>query len=187
VIDARDRFRRRMRRWSLERLVFIDESGVNLSETRSHGWAPRGERVADDIPAHRETYSIIAALRGTGVFAPMLIAGAMNTDAMLAWVEGVLAPKLRQGDIVIWDNVRFHFAPEVLDAIKKVGARVEFLPPYSPDLNPIEEAWSKTKAFLRVAKARAFDVLIDALGAALRDISRSDCIGWFKHAGYAAI
>ena len=173
-----------MLRWAFPQLVFVDESGVNLSQTRSQARAPRGERVTDEIPGRRETYSVIAALRSTGVFAPMVLPGAMNTDSMIAWVEQVLAPKLRRGDIVIWDNVGFHNAPEVAKAVERRGARIEFLPPYCPELNPIEEGWSKMKSILRAAKARVAEALIQALDDALSAISRSDCRGWFKHAGY---
>jgi transposase len=173
-----------MLRWSSRHLVFIDESGVNLSQTRAEARAPRGERVVDHVPAHWESYSVIAALRCTGIVAPMVLRGAMNTDALRAWVQDVLAPQLRPGDIVVWDNVGFHTDPEVALALADRGARLEFLPPYSPDLNPIEEAWSKMKSILRVAKARAFDALVHALDSALGAISPADCVGWFKHAGY---
>jgi hypothetical protein len=105
VIAARERFGRRMLRWTCNPLAFVDESGVNLSQTRAQAWAPRGERVTDHIPGRRETYSVIAALRSTGIVAPMMPPGAMNTDALLAWVNQVLAPHLRRGDIVVWDNV----------------------------------------------------------------------------------
>jgi transposase len=185
VIAARERFGRRMLRWPFRRLVFVDESGVNLSQTCTHAWAPRGERIAEQIPGRRETYSIIAALRSTGIIAPMVIPGAMNTDALLTWIEEVLGPHLHRGDIVIWDNVGFHNAPEVAKAVRKRGARVEFTPPYSPELNPIEEAWSKMKSILRVAKARAAAALVVALDEALSAISPVDCTGWFRHAGYA--
>lgn len=186
MIAARQRFCRRMLRWPVSRLVFVDESGVNLSQTRAQAWGPRGERVTDHIPGRRETYSVVAALRTHGVVAPMVLPGAMNTDSMLAWVHQVLAPALRRGDIVVWDNVGFHNAPEVIAAVQSRGARVEFLPPYSPDLNPIEEAWSKVKSILRAAKARARDALIGALDDALSAVTQSDCDGWFRHAGYTA-
>ena len=96
-----------------------------------------------------------------------------------------MAPELQPGDIVIWDNLSIHKDPDVVAAIKATGARLEFLPPYSPELNPIEEAWSKVKTFLRVVKARTFDTLVDGLGEALRAVSPTDCLGWFEHAGYA--
>lgn len=185
MIAARSSFGRRMLRWAFSRLVFIDESGVNLAQTRAEGRAPRGERVVDYVPGGRwETYSIIAGLRSTGVIAPMMIPGAMNAASLLTWVEVVLAPTLRRGDIVVWDNLRIHSDAEVVRAIKAKGARLEFTPPYSPEFNPIEEAWSKMKAMLRTAKARTASDLLDSLGDALRAISPADCRGWFKHAGY---
>jgi transposase len=185
VIAARASFSRRMLRWAVRRLVFIDESGINLSQTRAEGRALRGERVVDYVPGSRwETYSVIAGLRSTGVIAPMMIPGAMNTASLLTWVEVVLAPKLQRGDIVVWDNLRIHSDPEVVHAIKARGARLEFTPPYSPEFNPIEEAWSKMKAILRAAKARTVGDLVEFLGDALRAISPADCRGWFRHAGY---
>lgn len=175
-----------MLRWGFRRLVFVDESGINLAQTPAYGRALRGDRVVDHVPGGRwETYSVIAALRSTGVVAPMMIRGAMNTAAMLFWVQNALAPELQPGDIVIWDNLSIHKDPDVVAAIKATGARLEFLPPYSPELNPIEEAWSKVKTFLRVVKARTFDTLVDGLGEALRAVSPTDCLGWFEHAGYA--
>jgi transposase len=188
VIASRLRFGRRMLRWPFRKLVFVDESGVNLSLTRSEGRAPRGERVVDHVPGSRwESYSVIAGLRSSGIIAPMMLRGAMNTEALLVWVRDVLAPDLRPGDIVIWDNLRIHTDPDVAAVIAKRRARLEFLPPYSPDLNPIEEAWSKMKSILRAAKARVADALVQALDDALTAVSPDDCRGWFKHAGYAAM
>lgn len=174
-----------MRRWPVDRLVFIDESGVNLALTRAQGWGPRGERVVDDVPAGRwETYSVIAALRDDGVVAPMVLRGAMDTESMRGWICEQLAPNLRRGDIVVLDNISIHQAPDIAEAIAHRGARLEFLPPYSPDLNPIEEAWAKMKATLRAAKARVLEALVWALDEALSGISSQDCRGWFQHAGY---
>jgi transposase len=175
-----------MRRWTPRQLVFVDESGINFALTPTRARAPRGERALDDVPGgHWETYSVVAALRSTGIVAPMMLSGAMNTASLLVWVQEVLAPSLNRGDIVVWDNLRIHKDPEVCTAITSRGARLEFLPPYSPELNPIEEAWSKMKSFLRLAKARTFDALLQALGEALETISPADSAGWFKHAGYA--
>ena len=172
--------------WAASKLVFIDESGINLALTRSEARAPRGERVVDYVPGRRwETFSVIAALRTDGIVAPMLLPGAMNTEALRAWVHQVLAPELRRGDIVIWDNLGIHDDPEVRQMIAACGARLEFLPPYSPDLNPIEQAWSKMKAVLRTAGARVSEALLQALDDALTSITSSDCHGWFRHSGYA--
>lgn len=186
MIAARESFSRRMLRWAFGRLIFVDESGINLAQTPAYARAPRGERAVDHVPGGRwQTYSVIAGLRSSGVIAPMMLPGAMNADSMLAWTRTVLAPELRPRDIVVWDNLSIHKDPDVAAAIKATGARLEFLPPYSPELNPIEEAWSKMKALLRVAKARSFEALLEDLGAALEAISPADCRGWFKHAGYA--
>lgn len=175
-----------MRRWPAKKLVFLDESGVNLALTRSQAWGPRGERVVDHVPTKRwETFTVVAALRSKGIIAPMLLAGAMNADAFHTWVREVLAPELRRGDIVVLDNLSIHDRPEVREAIARRGARLEFLPPYSPDLNPIEPAWSKMKSTLRAAKARVVEALVGALDDALTAITPADCTGWFQHCGYA--
>lgn len=175
-----------MLRWPAKKLVFVDESGVNLALTRTVAWGPRGERVVDDVPGGRwESYSVIAGLRDGGVIAPMVLRGAMDTAAMRVWVGDVLGPKLRPGDIVVWDNIGIHDDPEIAEALARRGARLEFLPPYSPDLNPIEHAWGKMKSILRAAKARAAGALVWALDEALSAITSKDCRGWFQHCGYA--
>lgn len=175
-----------MLHWRHSQLVFVDESGINLAMTPTRARAPRGERIVDRVPGGTwETYSVIAGLRCSGVVAPMMLPGAMNTEALLTWVHRVLVPTLLPGDIVIWDNLRIHKDPAVAAAITHAGARLEFLPPYSPEFNPIEEAWSKMKALVRVAKARTTDHLLAALGEALSAISAGDCLGWFLHAGYS--
>lgn len=171
--------------WHNSQLVFIDESGVNLSQTRAEGRAPRGERLVDSVPAGRwENYTVIAGLRENGIIAPMILPGAMNSDCLRTWVRKSLAPALKRGDIVVWDNLNIHNDVEIAKLIERRGARLEFLPPYSPDLNPIEKAWSKMKSVLRRLKARTREALIEALGVALRAISKQDSIGWFRHAGY---
>lgn len=185
MIEARKRFLRRMWWWHNRTLVFIDESGVNLSLTRAEGRAPRGERLIDAVPAGRwENYTVIAGLREDGIIAPMMLPGAMNSECLRIWVRESLAPALKPGDIVVWDNLNIHNDVEIAEMIERRGARLEFLPPYSPDLNPIEKAWSKMKSVLRKLKARTREALVDALGTALRAISKQDCIGWFRHAGY---
>lgn len=174
-----------MKHWDVKKLVFIDESGVNLSMTRTRARSPCGERVVDKVPGGRwESYSVIAALRQKGIVAPMLIPGAMNGQSLRTWVKKCLCPRLRRGDIVIWDNLGIHNDSQVLAAIEARGATLEFLPAYSPELNPIEMAWSKVKAGLRAAGARTLDTLLASLGNALRSVTRTDCRGWFSHAGY---
>lgn len=185
VVRARELFAQRRERWRKRRLWFVDESGVNLALTRTSGWAPRGERLVDHVPGRRwETFSIIAALSLDGVHAPLLLPGAMNTEAMRVWTRDFLAPLLRDGDIVIWDNLGIHGDFEVRLAIEAAGARLEFLPPYSPDLNPIELAWSKAKALLRKLGARTWRRLVNSVGEALHAITKADSAGWFRHCGY---
>jgi len=176
-----------MTAWCPEHLVFVDESGVNLSLTRAQARAPVGQRVVDHVPGARwETYSVIAALRADGIVAPMVVGGAINGDALRTWVEEVLGPELSPGDIVVWDNLAIHTSAEDAQLIEQRGARLQFLPKYSPDLNPIELAWSKAKALLRRIKARTGEALVHALGDALAAITPSDSSAWFRHAGYAA-
>jgi len=185
VVAARERFERRRRRWRRSRLWFVDESGVNLSLARQEAWAPRGKRIVDYVPGRRwETYSVIAALNLNGVHAPLLLPGAMNTDAMREWTRNHLAPLLKPGDIVIWDNLGIHQDAEVSMYIRASGARLEFLPAYSPDLNPSENAWSKAKARLRASAARTWDALVQSVGAALQAITPTDSLSWFCHCGY---
>jgi transposase len=185
VVAARERFEHRRRRWRRSRLWFVDESGVNLSLARQEAWAPRGERIVDYVPGRRwETFSLIAALNVEGVHAPLLLPGAMNTDSMREWTRNHLAPVLKPGDIVIWDNLGIHRDPEVSMYIRASGARLEFLPPYSPDLNPIENAWSKAKSRLRTRAARTWDALVQGVADALQSVTPNDALGWFCHCGY---
>lgn len=170
----------------IARLRFLDEFGANLGLTRLYGRAAPGERVVEGTPgisgAH---YTVVAALGGRGLKAPWVIAGAMNATAFEAYVEYCLAPTLRAGDIVVLDNLKAHKSERVVELIEARGAQLEFLPPYSPDLNPIELCWSKVKAALRAAKARTLDALLDAVADAFRSVSRQDIQAWFTHCGYA--
>lgn len=168
-----------------EDLVFLDESGCNLGMTPSHGYAPRGERVVDDAPKSRGTnVSILSAMDLEGPIGARTFKGAVNGPRFVKWVKTVLAPKLWEGAVVVMDNVRFHKVAGVAEALAKVGARALYLPPYSPDLNPIEMMWSKLKTALRKAKARTPDALRAAVRSALRKVHASDAAGWFIHAGY---
>jgi transposase len=163
----------------------VDETGVNLSLTRAEGWAPRGERLVDHVPGRRwESYSLIAALSSVGVHAPMLLPGAVDAAAFRVWVRDCLAPHLQRGDIVVWDNLAVHADAQAREHVEARGARVEFLPPYSPDFNPIEPSWSKVKSVLRGLAARTWDALVGSAGKALQAITSSDCEGWFGHCGY---
>lgn len=168
------------------RLKFIDEFGANLGLTRLCGRAAPGERVVEATPGYSGPhYTVVAALSHRGVQAPWVLDEAMDTAAFETYVQSVLAPTLRAGDIVLMDNLSAHKGERVRSLIEARGARVEYLPPYSPDLNPIEQCWSKVKTALRAAKARTVEALLAALSAAFRSVSRRDIQAWFAHCGYA--
>lgn len=169
-----------------DKLVFIDEMGMHLGLTRLYGRAAPGERVVEASAGYSSAhYTAVAALRARGVQAPFILEGSMDSLAFETYVAQVLAPVLGPGDIVILDNLSFHKHDPIRTLIQACGASVEFLPPYSPDFNPIENCWSKAKAFLRAAKARTYDELVNALADALRAVSGHDALAWFAHCGYA--
>ena len=153
--------------------------------TRRYGWAPRGQRVVDAVPhGHWKTTTFVAALRCDGVTAPGVFDGPIDGACFVAYVEQVLVPTLRRGDIVIMDNLRAHKVAGVEAAIKATGATLRFIPPYSPDLNPIELAFSKLKALLRAKAIRTVDALWNALGGLLDCFTPEECANYFRHDGY---
>jgi len=167
--------------------VFIDETGASTKMARRHGRAPRGQRLKSSVPhGHWKTTTFVGALRLTGMTAPMVLDGPMNGAWFLAYVEQVLAPALKPGDIVIMDNLPAHKGASVRAAIEAVGARLLLLPPYSPDLNPIENAFSKLKAMLRKAAARTVDQLWEAIAQIIQTYSPQECANYFAAAGYDA-
>jgi transposase len=167
--------------------VFLDESGAQTSMTRTRGRAPRGQRVVAKVPGgHWKIVTIIGAVRISGPFAAATIVGATDSDVFRTYVREVLTPHLRPGDVVVMDNLSPHKAAGVRDAIEAVGATLRYLPPYSPDFNPIENMWSKVKGKLRSAGARSVDALHDAIGQAIATVTRTDCRGFFRGCGYLA-
>jgi transposase len=155
--------------------------------TRLRGRAPCGERLVEHAPhGHWHTTTMISAIRLTGVAAPMVIDGAMNSLVFRGYVEWLLTPTLHAGDIVVMDNLSSHKAAGVREAIEAAGASLLYLPPYSPDLNPIEAMWSKVKQSLRGASARTSRTLFKAIGDALRSVTLDDCRGFFNGCGYIA-
>ncbi len=169
----------------LRRVKFIDESGINLALTRLYGRAPRGERALGSAPQnYGQNVTILGALSCTGLEAVMTVEGATDADVFRAYVREVLCPTLRQGDIVIADNLSAHKAAGVQEAIAAQGARLLYLPPYSPDLNPIERCWAKINTCLRAAKARPREALDAAVTRALATVTASDARAWFAHSGY---
>jgi len=167
------------------RLKFIDEMGAHLGMTRLYGRAAPGERVIEATPGYSGThYTIVATLGWNSVTAPWVLDGPMDTAAFETYLAQVLAPTLQVGDIVVLDNLSAHKAESIRQVVEARGARLEFLPPYSSDFNPIELCWSKVKTALRTAKARTLDALLKALMAALESVSLQDIHAWFAHCGY---
>ena len=194
---ARAEVRERRREWIDQRqprmrqqparLVFLDETAVTTKMTRLRGRSPRGKRLAADAPfGHWRTQTFIAGLRCTRLTAPWVLDGPMNREAFDRYVETQLAPTLEPGDVVVLDNLAAHKGPRAAEALKARGAWFLFLPPYSPDLNPIEMAFSKLKAHLRKAKARTFDALWRAVGDICALYDPDECWNYFKQAGYAS-
>ena len=166
--------------------MFIDESGANTKMTRLYGRSPIGKRLVCRVPhGHYQTTTMIAAVRLRGPQAPWLFDGAMDGELFLAWVEQGLGPCLEGGDVVIMDNLATHKVAGVRDVIEARGARLEYLPPYSPDFNPIEPMWSKVKQGLKSREPRNARQLDKATRAAFATVTPKDCEGFFLYAGYA--
>ena len=182
---ARREFRRSAASIAPWRLVFLDESGVRTDLTRTHARAPRGERATDAFPHGRwRTVTAIAAVTLDGPVAPFAFEGPTDSAAFRAYVEEVLAPELLPGDVVVMDNLNVHKSAGVAEAIRRRKAEPVFLPPYSPDLNPVELLWAKVKNFLRSAAARSTEAIYRALGDAFAAVTENDCLSWFVHCGY---
>ena len=167
------------------KLVFVDESGFHLAMTPAYARAPKGERAYGQIPRNRgENTSLLAALSLNGLQAPMTLQGSVDGLAFESYLEQVLAPTLTPGQIVVLDNHRIHKGRKVAELLAAHGCSLLFLPPYSPDLNPIEEALSKVKTVVKASQARARGALDSAIAAALKTITLQDILGWLGHSGY---
>ena len=184
---ARDR-----RRWHVwqrymdgERFVFLDETSATTNMTRRYGWGPKSDRLVDAAPwGHWKTTTFVAGLRASGVVAPWLIDGAMDGPAFRTYVEQVLVPDLRKGDVVVMDNLPAHKVAGIREAIRAAGAGVLYLPAYSPDLNPIEQLFAKLKALLRKLGARSKQALWDAFSILLDAFSPDECRNYLINSGY---
>jgi len=168
-----------------ERFVFIDETGAATNMIRRYGWARRSERLVVAAPhGHWRTTTFVAGLRSTGLVAPLVLDGPMTGPAFLAYVRQFLAPTLKSDDVVVMDNLAAHKVAGVEAAIRATGASVLYLPPYSPDLNPIEQAFSKLKALLRGAAARTKDALCTTIGQLINRFSPNECRNYLANSGY---
>ena len=172
----------------VHRLVFVDESGTHTSLARLYAWAPRGQRAQAQVPRnHGKNTTLVAALSWRGMQAPWTVEGAMDSAAFLVYIRQVLAPTLQPGQIVILDNLAVHKGAAIHAAIAAQGCELVYLPAYSPDFTPIEQAFSKLKALLRALAARTREALLDALAVALDAITPDDAHGWFRGAGYTSL
>jgi transposase len=186
VVEKRRAFIRRQPALDPAHLVFIDETWATTNMTRRRGRTARGLRLLAPVPhGHWKVTTLVAGLRCTGISAPCVFDGAINGARFRAYVEQVLAPTLRPGDIVLLDNLASHKIAGIREAIAAEGAELLYLPPYSPDLNPIEQAFAKCKAALRKAAERTRDALWQAIGRTLDRYSPAECRNFFNHAGYA--
>jgi transposase len=171
-----------------ERLVFVDEMGVHTSLAPLYGYAPKGERLRISVPRNRgRNTTLISSMTSEGMGPSMAVEGATTAGVFETYLEHFLAPELLPGQVVVMDNLGAHKPKWVRDLIEKRGCEVLYLPPYSPDLNPIEEAFSKIKELLRRVEARTREALVEAMGEALTAISRKDVRGFFEHAGYRSL
>lgn len=187
MAEARERWKAGQASLDPTRLVFVDETGTNTKMVRLYGRAPKGRRVIGSQPwGHWKTTTFVAGLRIGEISAPFVLDGPMNREAFEAYVEHFLGPTLSEGDIVVLDNLPAHKGDKVRELIEARGAVRLLLPPYSPDLNPIEMAFSKLKTLLRKAAERTVPGLWDRIGQLLDDFTPQDCTNYFRHAGYAS-
>jgi transposase len=168
-----------------ERFVFLDETAANTAMTRLYGWGPRNERLVDAAPwGHWKTTTLVAGLRSDGVLAPCVLDGPMTGEVFRTYVEQMLIPSLHPGDVVVLDNLPAHKVAGVREAVRAAGASVLYLPPYSPDLNPIEQLFAKLKAMLRKAAVRTRDALWQTIGQLLHTIRANECRNYLANSGY---
>lgn len=187
MAEARQRWKAGQPLLDAKRLVFVDETGTSTKMVRTYGRCRRGLRLIGKAPwGHWKTTTFTAGLRRDGLVAPFVLDGPMNGEAFLVYVETVLAPSLSEGDIVVIDNLPAHKVEGVRAAIEASGAKLLYLPPYSPDLNPIELAFAKLKTLLRKAAARTRDSLWDAIASVLSAFPADECANYLSHAGYAS-
>jgi len=187
VARKRERWKRYQARLDPRRLVFIDETWAKTNMTRTHGRCAKGQRLVDKVPhGHWKTLTFLAALRCDAITAPFVLDGPINGDWFLAYVEQVLVPTLKPGDVVVMDNLGSHKGKAVRRAIRQAGAHLLFLPPYSPDLNPIEQVFAKLKTLLRKAAERTVEATWQRIGKLLDHFSADECANYLVNSGYAA-
>lgn len=185
VVNKRKNWRACQRRWNAGQLVFLDETWAKTNMTRGWGWSLRGARLVESVPhGHWQTTTLLCGIRCSGPVAPLVVDGAINGDIFRSWTEQHLIKELNRGDIVVMDNLNSHKVVGIAEAISSVGARVRYLPPYSPDLNPIEQMFAKLKHLIRSAGERVVETLWSRIGKLLDQFDPEECYNYIKHAGY---
>lgn len=185
VALKRQKFLEQVRRIAPERLVFLDESGLNLSMGRSHAWVPKGEEYVDRRPMNwGKNLTLMGAIRLSGWVQLSVAFATANADRFVDWLTKRLLPKLQRGDVLVMDNLRAHHDPRVADACARVGVELLYQPPYSPDFNPIESAWALQKQYVRKCAPRSADALVRVARRARYRVKQHHCARWFAHAGY---
>ena len=188
VVLARKKWKKSQPKRDASNMVFVDETSVNTAMARTHGRAKRGKRVFDFAPnGHRKSFTLVAGLTTKGIVAPIIVDGALNGEGFLAYASGPLSKSIKKGQTVVMDNCATHKVAGVREAIQKRGATLEFVPPYSPDLNPIEMVFGKLKGELRRAEERTVDALTEKVGTVLKKIEPPECKRFVRHAGYVPI
>jgi transposase len=183
--EERANWRKQLSQQEADRLVFLDECGSNIALTPLYARAPKGERARGSVPRNRgKNMTLIASLSLEGIGASMILEGGVNAPVFETYVEQVLAPSLQPGQVVVMDNLSVHKVARVQQLIEDRGCHLLFLPAYSPDFSPIEETFSKIKAFLRRTGARTREALLEAIAQALLTVTPQDARGWFRHCGY---
>jgi putative transposase len=185
VARRREQWKKYQTRIAPERLVFIDETWTKTNMAPLRGWAPRGKRLKTEVPhGHWKTMTFLAALRHDRIDAPWVLDGPINGESFRTYIEKVLVPALKPGELVVMDNLGSHKGKAIRQAIRSAGARLFFLPKYSPDLNPIEQIFAKLKHLLRKTAARTVEAVCEAIGQLLGAFSCQECANYFKNAGY---
>lgn len=185
IVAERTAFRRRMPHRKARQFVFLDETGLHLGLVRLYGRAPIGQRAEGHRPVNwGDNVTLIGGLNRTGVIAPLMFPGSLDGELFKRYVDQILAPQLHPGDTVLLDHLPVHAVKGIAERLARAGATLEFLPRYSPELSPVEHAWSKLKAHLRTAAARNYEALVQAVKDALNKISPNDALHWFQSCGY---
>ena len=186
MAEKREAWKAQMPQLEADKLVFLDESGSNINLTRRYGRAKHKERVVEEAPFSKpKNTTILSSIRLDGTRAYTTYSGGTTGEKFLTYLKETLLPTLHSGDIVIMDNLRTHHIEEVGKVLQEAGMQVLYLPPYSPDFNPIEMMWSKVKAYLRKVKKRTVETLLEAIKEAMNLVTPQDCVGWFSKAGYS--